>query len=290
MPALLIFLAYFAIALLCGVLLAYPLHLILSNWFELDFDRVVARTVLLMVILLLFAVCKILKINSWQKIGFTTGRKAFYADLFKGIGLGVLIMLPVIGGLLLTQNRVLDAGWEVSFGNVLALLLTALVAGILIGLIEETLFRGAMFTAIKQQSSFLFAAITTSFIYALVHFLQPTIEINPDTLNWTSGFTFLQDALFQLTKVSEIFDSFVALFLAGALLAIIRLRSNRIALCIGIHAGWVLAIKVFKRVTDSNPHSDFAFLTGNYDKVIGYLAAACITCFIIFLIKPKLFK
>lgn len=49
----------------------------------------------------------------------------------------------------------------------------------------------------------------------------------------------------------------------------------------GIHAGWVLAIKVFKRVTDTNALSDYAFLTGSYDKVIGYLAAICIAVFII---------
>jgi len=285
MPAFFIFIAYLVIALLTGVLLAYPVHVFLSNWFELDFDRVAARTVLLLVIILLFVVCKLLKINSWQSLGFTTKRNAFFADMLKGIGLGILIMLPVIGVLIITQNRVLDTGWEISFSNILALLITALLAGIIIALIEETLFRGAMLTAIKQQSSFFFAAMSTSFIYALVHFLQPSIEIQADAINWASGFVFLKDALLQLTKVSEIFDSFIALFLAGVLLAIVRLRNNRIALCIGIHAGWVIAIKVFKRVTDSVPNSDYAFLTGSYDKVIGYLAAACITVFIFLLLK-----
>lgn len=285
MPALFIFIAYFAITLLCGVLLAYPLHMFLSIWFELDFDRVVSRTVLLLAIILLFPVCKFLNINSWQKIGYPDSRKAFFADLFKGIGLGIIIMLPVIGGLIITQNRVFDSGWEVSLSNIAALLVTALVAGILVGLIEESLFRGAMLTAVKQQSSFFLAAFATSFVYALVHFLQPSIEINTELINWASGFVILKDALLQLTHVAEIADSFIALFLAGLLLAIVRMRSNRLALCIGIHAGWVIAIKVFKRVTDSNPQSEYAFLTGSYDKVIGYLAATCIAIFIVLLLK-----
>ncbi|MEJ2114545.1 MAG: hypothetical protein P8X88_00420 [Gammaproteobacteria bacterium] len=46
-----------------------------------------------------------------------------------------------------------------------------------------------------------------------------------------------------------------------------------------------MVIKVFKRVTDSNYHSDYAFLTGSYDKVIGYLAAASIMIFILLLLK-----
>ncbi len=285
MPALLIFIVYFAIALLCGVLIAYPIHLFLANWFELDFDRVAARSVLLMTIILFFAVLKLLKINKWQELGFTTNPKQFFIDAGKGLGLGVLIMLPVIAGLLLTENRVIDTGWEVTTYKILSLFLTALLSGVLIALIEETLFRGAMLTAIKKNGSVFFAILASSFIYAMVHFLQPSDDFNSQALNWGSGFALLKDALYPLIQVKIIFDSFIALFLAGALLAIVRLRCNRIAYCIGIHAGWVLAIKFFKRVTDSNVHSDYAFLTGNYDKVIGYLAAACIAVFIILLLK-----
>ena len=163
--------------------------------------------------------------------------------------------------------------------------LTALLAGTIIALIEETLFRGAMLTAVKKHGSVLFAIFASSFIYALVHFLQPSDNFSTQALNWGSGFALLKDAFYPLTQINIIFDSFIALFLAGVLLAIVRLRSDRIAYCIGIHAGWVLAIKVFKRVTDTNVDSDYAFLTGSYDKVIGYLAAVCIAVFIILLFK-----
>ena len=114
MPALLIFIVYFAIALLCGVMIAYPIHLFLANWFELDFDRVAARSVLLMTIILFFAVLKLLKVNNWQELGFTTNKKQFFIDVGKGLGFGILIMLPVIVGLLLTKNRVIDTGWDVT--------------------------------------------------------------------------------------------------------------------------------------------------------------------------------
>ena len=281
MPSLLIFIIYFAIALILGTAIAYPLHQILTTWFELEFDRVASRSVLLVAVILFIPLFRLLKFASWQEIGFSDTKKEFAQDLAKGIGFGILIMLPVIAGLLITQNRVLDSDWEISVGNITALFLTSMLAGLVIALLEETLFRGAMLTAIKKHGSVIFAIVTTSFIYALVHFLQPTIEFDANSLSWSSGFTLLKNSFLSLTQVSTIIDSFIALFLAGVLLAVVRIRSNKIALCMGLHAGWVLAIKIFKRVTDTNALSDYAFLTGSYDKVIGYLAAICIAVFII---------
>ena len=281
MPSLLIFIIYFAIALILGTAIAYPLHQILTTWFELEFDRVASRSVLLVAVILFIPLFKLLNFGSWQELGFSDTKKEFAKDLTKGIGLGILIMLPVIVGLLITQNRVFDPDWEISFVNITTLLLASILAGLVIALLEETLFRGAMLAAIKKHGSAMFAIVATSFIYALVHFLQPAIEFDANSLSWGSGFVLLKDSFLSLTQVSMIIDSFIALFLAGVLLAVVRIRSNKLALCMGIHAGWVLAIKVFKRVTDTNALSDYAFLTGSYDKVIGYLAAICIAVFII---------
>jgi membrane protease YdiL (CAAX protease family) len=167
------------------------------------------------------------------------------------------------------------------------LLVTALAAGLIGGLIEETLFRGAMLTAIQQRGSTSLAVISTSFIYALVHFLQPETYPDPNTLNWLSGFAVLKNAFSSLLQPVQIVDSFIALFLAGTLLAIIKIRTDSLAMCIGMHAGWVFIIKIFRRVTNSNENSDYAFLTGSYDQVIGYLAAVCVTLAIIIYIGMK---
>ncbi len=290
MPALLIFIAYFAIALLSGAAISYPLHAFLANWFELDFERVASRSVLIVAIILFIALYRKLGFESWRDIGYSSDKKQFFKDLAKGIGFGILIMSPVIVGLLITQNRVIDMGWEVSPLNILKLVITALIAGLIIAVLEETLFRGAMLGAIKKHSSAIFAVVVTSLFYALVHFIQPDIELDSETLNWTSGFVMLKNALSGLANIPLIIDSLIALFLAGALLAIVRIRTNRIALCIGIHAGWVITIKIFKRVTDTNVHSDYAFLTGSYDKVLGYLATVCIAIFIALLLNIKIHK
>jgi len=279
MLALLIFISLLALTLILGAAIAYPAHLFLSNWFELDFDRVASRAVLLVAIILLLTLFKKFSFSSWQEIGYSRSSKDFVKQLCNGFSLGLLIMVPVIIGLLICGNRVVDVDWDFSVSNIASLILTALAAGIVIGLLEETIFRGVMLTSIQKQSTALFAIITSSSIYALVHFLEPSITI--DEPNWLSGFVLLHSALQPLLQVTQIFDSFLALLLAGIFLAIVKIRTHQLALCMGIHAGWVFTIKVSKRMTDSNAASEFAFLTGSYDKIIGYLAALCIVLAII---------
>lgn len=278
MQALLIFILLLALALVLGAAVAYPVHMLLTNWFELEFVRVASRSVLFVTIILLFSLFRKFGFSSWQDIGYNNSN-GFCKQFGNGFAIGLLVMAPVVIGLLISGNRVIDTSWDFSMINLASLFVTALVAGALIGLLEETIFRGVMLTSIQNQSTILFAIISTSVIYALVHFLDPSITI--DEPNWLSGFELLHSALQPLLQPALLFDSFLALFLAGVFLAIVKVRTNKLAICIGIHAGWVFTIKVFKRLTDANASSDFAFLTGNYDKVIGYLAALCIALAII---------
>jgi hypothetical protein len=46
-------------------------------------------------------------------------------------------------------------------------------------------------------------------------------------------------------------------------------------MCIGIHAGWVLTIKVFKKLTYLLPEGANRSLAGHYDEVIGWVAVVC---------------
>ena len=272
MYALFVFILLFACVLLAGAVLAYPVHALLSLWLEPDFERVANRTVLGLGILTLLALFRKFGFRSWQDIGFPSQSPMFWKDALKGFGAGLLIMGPVVAGLLLSQNRVPDLQWDWSLPSIAILLVTALISGVAVALIEETFFRGVLLTAVFRHGTASLAVVSTSVLYALVHFLQPEVHINPDTLNWASGFVLLSDAFAFLYSPLQVFDSFLALLAAGLLLALIRVRSNRLALCIGVHTGWVFAIKAFKRVTDTNGDSAYAFLAGTYDQVIGYLA------------------
>ncbi|MCY4419963.1 MAG: CPBP family intramembrane metalloprotease [Gammaproteobacteria bacterium] len=272
MYALLVFVLLVALVLIAGAALAYPVHAFLGLWLETDFEEVAKRTVLGLGIFALVALFRTFGFRTLQDIGFTSKGSQFWKDSLTGFGVGVLIMGPVITGLLLSRNRVLDLQWDWSFSGVALLLATAVISGTAVALLEETIFRGALLSAILRRSSVSLAVLSTSFMYALVHFLEPGAPVDPDALGWGSGLILLRDAFTFLYHPALIFDSFIALFAAGILLALVRVQTGGLAACIGIHAGWGFTIKIFKRVTNSNQDTSFAFLTGNYDHVIGYLA------------------
>ncbi len=285
MYALLVFVLLLVSVLIASAALAWPLQTLLTLWFEPEFESVTSRTVLGLGILVFLAVFRKAGFSSWRDIGFSPGFRQFWGDAARGFAAGILIMAPVVAGLLLVQNRVPDLNWDWSAGSLAALLASALVAGSIVALIEETLFRGALLTAVLRRSSVLLAVVSTSLFYSLVHFLQPEQELDPRSLDWASGFVLLLDAVVTLLKPLLYLDTFIALFFAGMLLALIRIRTGSLAICIGIHAGWVFAIKIFKRLTNSNDTSPFAFLTGTYDHVTGYLAAACLLAAILVYMK-----
>ncbi len=64
---------------------------------------------------------------------------------------------------------------------------------------------------------------------------------------------------------------------AGFFLALIRHRTGRIAECIGIHAGWVMVIQIFRKLTYPNTENSWTFVVGSFDGVIGLLAGVWFT-------------
>ncbi len=153
----------------------------------------------------------------------------------------------------------------------MGLLVKALFAGLLIGLIEETLFRGALFSVLQEALNVTGTIVFTAFLYAAVHFIRPRIEIPFDDVGWFSGFTVLSGSFSSYWNLGFL-DSFLALLGAGIFLALVRFKTGHIGYCVGIHAGWVLSIKLTKQLTQPNYDSDLAFLVGYYDGIIGYLA------------------
>jgi hypothetical protein len=77
----------------------------------------------------------------------------------------------------------------------------------------------------------------------------------------------------------RIADAFLALYCVGLLLALVRSRLGNIAGCIGLHAGFVAVIAVFRKISLPNDNPQWSFLVGDYDGLLGLwiavLTAAC---------------
>ena len=253
--------------------LSYPLYLTLqlAGVGEIRFEKVVTRTLQCVAIIGLVPLMGRLGLNSKAGWGYNVRFSKFWTDLLAGLAFGIVSLSVIALTLFLLRVRVTDPDFEVNAVLVLGLLGEALLAGLLVALIEETWFRGALHSALRAISGPLVAVVATATLYSAVHFMRPEIEFLPVEVGWQSGFLAVI-ATFKAFAATVSIDSFLALVAVGVLLSLVRLRTGTLAQCIGVHAGWVLVIKVFRKVTDLDHTSQWAFLVGDYDGTIGYLA------------------
>ena len=158
------------------------------------------------------------------------------------------------------------------------LVLIALVgiSAILTAVIEETLFRGGLYSALAVGTGHGGAIFLSALIFAGAHFLDPAYRPPAPEVEWSSGFSVLSYG-FKGFSGEAWWDSFLALWVAGLLLAIIRWRTGSISLAIGIHTGWIVAIRVTKKLTTDQEDPQFSLWVGEYDGVIGYGTALWFT-------------
>jgi membrane protease YdiL (CAAX protease family) len=271
MPTLLFFLAYLVASLLLAALLYVPVFQALDTVMEVRADRVFYRLAMVIAILGFWPYLKLLAIDNRNALGYSQQRARFLLSCAKGFGIGVIIMAIHTIALLLPGIRVFKPG-DIAITDIAGSLLAALLSGLLVAIIEETLFRGAMYYHMRRHNRLWTTLVLTSLFYAAVHFTRPSIPAGESVTDWHSGLNMLSSMLHQYHDFPVIADSFAALFCAGLLLGLVREKSGSIALCIGIHAGWVWMIKLARELTEVDRDSPLNDLIGSYDGIIGWAA------------------
>ncbi|EIC19741.1 CPBP family intramembrane glutamic endopeptidase [Thiorhodovibrio frisius] len=268
-----IFFGYMLGCLLLAALLSIPL---LDSDLLADEDpqRVLGRLAQVLMLLGLWPFLRALGLARRAALGYNSlPFQDFRRDAFRGWLFGSLMMAAIVILLVVSGARALEV-W--SFGWLLELLKTALralIVGLLIAVLEETFFRGALFTAIRRRDGLVQAAGWSAALYAVVHFMKPhglPADMAPDAL----GIAWMVASVFAGLLEWRNLDSLVALWLAGVLLALLRERTGSIAFGIGVHAAWVFVIQTSRRLTDGVDQAGWAWLAGDYDGIIGWLAVA----------------
>tara|TARA_R110002096_G_scaffold13834_3_gene48695 strand:+ start:989 stop:1849 length:861 start_codon:yes stop_codon:yes gene_type:complete len=269
-----IIVVYFCAICVIGCLLAYPVYIISGA----DFERIVSRTILILAVLLFYPTCRLLKIDSFASLGFKKAHSSSIA--IRSWLLGIAMLLPISVFFISCGFRL----WEQPPQNLFesaTVVLGAIISAWLIGVIEETLFRGLLQSQFSAAFNSFWAILIVSILYSSVHFLQvPEFDSN-QTIHWYSGFTLLSSAFANFKNFYTFLDAWVALFMAGLFLSLVRMRTNNILWCIGIHAGWVTHIKLFKDFTDRNNSAECGIFASSYDRFIGELSAAWILLILI---------
>jgi CAAX protease family protein len=244
-----------------STLQVFPLH------------RVFNRIAMLAFLVGAWALFRQENLNNREELGYGAPPRVFLGSVAAGFAAGVVLMIAVCAVLMALQVRVLRAEYSGSLSGILAAIPAALLAGFTVALIEETFFRGAMFSALSRRGHWITAALLTSVLYSLVHFVGEKVRIAPEDVTWSSGWVILGRYFSAFADPARIADAALALFLVGLLLALVRRLTGHIGGCIGLHAGFVAVIALFREVTAPVFDGTWSFLVSRFDGLVGYLVA-----------------
>ena len=273
-----LFVALLAFALLLAAALTYPAWLLVGTVSVEPVHRVMNRLAMLIALVGLVLLTRRLGLSNRAALGYRLGRAEFFRQLGIGWAAGIGLMLPLVALLLALGVRQIKPGLD---GEVVTVVLQGLLSGLIVAFIEETFFRGILFTAVARTSGARAAIIAPSLLYAALHFLGGKLRVPPEDVSWMHGFQVLSRLFERYAQPLALIDSFLALLALGILLALVRLRTGAIAACIGLHAAGVCMIFILRDTTALNGGAKLARIVGAYDGVIGWAAFVWIAAIVV---------
>lgn len=267
--------AYLTVVFAGAALLAPPFYWLAQamaqqfapfHWLaEHPFHRYVNRCLLGLALLGLYPFLRGVNLHAWTKLGLTWPIQWQRMGTTSALGIASVAVLALpsmaLGTRQLTHHRGLA-----DFGLILA---EAALSGMAVGVLEETLFRGALFGALRKACRWPAAWGLSGLLYALVHFLQKPPA--PLKIYWFSGFTTLAAMLTGLAQWSSVLPELLNLMIIGLLLALAYQRTGNLYFSIGLHAGWVFALRTYLLLTEYHAGTTLRAWTG-YELADGWLA------------------
>lgn len=228
------------------------------------FHRFVSRALLLVALAGLWPLLRGLGLRSWRELGLGNSARAW-----RDVGLG---LAAGFGSLALVAALALACGARQWSGEVrLARLGSAALSAGVVAVLEELLFRGALFGGLRRAHGWPRALVVSSGVYALVHFFQRPAA--PLEITWSSGFLVLAQMLRGFVEVRTLVPGFFTLALAGAILALAYQRTGALYGSMGLHAGWIFWLKSYAALTGARPGAG-AWFWGSGKLIDGWLATA----------------
>jgi uncharacterized protein len=255
---------------LIGAIIAFPAFELASRLGPWPFHRVAGRVTMLVLALELTWLCRHLGIRAKADFGYGLPWRRFLKVSVWWGAAGVATGGIGAAFLLATHLRSMtDSSQLASAAGISHLLIAGLVSGISVALIEETVFRGAMHTAIGRESGPLSAVLLTAPLFAILHFFAKA-SIAPEQLHWGSGFDLLVRSFAPLSSPTLVIDSFLGWLAVGLILSFTRVLTGNIAAAIGLHAGWVVVLRILQICTVRGGETQYSAWVGRFDGLVGY--------------------
>ncbi|MGZ8158569.1 MAG: CPBP family intramembrane glutamic endopeptidase [Methylobacter sp.] len=258
-------------------LLGYLITLVLDDPSALR--KLIHRLTQIFLILSIFPVMAYLKLKK-EDLGFAA-KAVFLKQLPLGFGLGLITLMPVFITLYVLGINIVDEMQPWTIGLAVKKTLISLLLALLIGVVEESVFRGMLLTGLKKNMPVIAAVLIGSTYFAALHFLDSSTEIPQQEFNILSGFYLLGEAFANVLNPTNA-SAFFSLLAIGVFLAVLRTQvKESLGLCIGCHAGWVWLIKMNGSLFDTNFNSEYLYLVSNYNYVVGPLVTGWLSLAII---------
>ncbi len=157
-----------------------------------------------------------------------------------GLAAGIVSWSAFLLLLLAAGRRTLDAEPAAQW---LTALPAAVVTALLVGLVEETALRGYLLGGLAREMPRVAAVLLSSALYSVLHFMRAEVPVQ---VGRTSPGIGLEALLAHLGPLADpaVLGPFVGLSLVGVVLGYVYLWSRSLPLAIGVHAGWVLLIRL----------------------------------------------
>lgn len=215
---------------------------IADSIFTSPFRRVNDRIVLICVLGLLVPAYRMSGLHGRADFGIPKR-----SDGLRLFGSGLLVAMA-------SMLFVYTVGWFVGVygavdiaGDLVSELLKIMIGMLLIGVIEEVLFRGYILTALRKSLGPVSAVLLSSALFALVHFIKPAEPEMTD--RWYAGFLLFSNLF---ADASDTFwPEVCTLFCMGTVLATLSLWTRSVYITIGLHAGWVWIMMLFRLFTEN---------------------------------------
>jgi membrane protease YdiL (CAAX protease family) len=259
------FLGVLVAAGLAAATIAYPVFELTSRIASWPFHRVYGRIAMLAAVGALVFWCRRFGVANRRELGYGLPWRRFcaVAALFGVVGIVTASAGAVF--LLLEGIRVVSDPALASPGHVAHLALIALSSGLAVALIEETTMRGALHSAIARESGEMAALWLIAPLFAVLHFFAKTHIDSPD---WSSGFHLLAGSFAPLGKVRYVLDSLLAWTAVSLALSLTRILTGNIAAAVGLHAGWVVVLRLLQEATGSGTVQ--SVWVGRFDGLLGF--------------------
>jgi membrane protease YdiL (CAAX protease family) len=237
---------YFAIVFPGGAMLAPWLYWLahwaghwrpLSGLADAPFNRCLDRALLGLALICLWPLLRYSGLQSWRELGFIRQDRAA-TQIFKGFALGWASLAAVaLLALVCGANAFVSTHSAVDWFH---LLVSATLTAVIVAVLEEFIFRGALFGLLRRGLSWPAALIVSSAVYSAVHFIKKA-ESAP-VVEWYSGFSLLWA---MLSHPPAMMPAFLTLLVAGSILALAYQRTGALYFSIGLHAGWIFWLKSY---------------------------------------------